>query len=144
MLQDGAFSDYVRRVIHARARGRCEICGMKADRGHFHHRKPRRMGGTSDMTLGLASNGMYLHFSCHERVERNRIDGYRLGYLVAATDNPSDTAVRLWDGWWRLDDDGSLIPLPSDSAGEGVVGSGKTPSPADIGDIGQVDSLACL
>lgn len=142
MLQNGAFSDYTKRIVFGRARGRCEICGVKVDGGHFHHRKPRRMGGTSDLTLGMASNAMYLHFKCHERVESNRMDSYKLGYLVSAIDNPTEIAVRLWDGWWRLDDDGSLVAsCPSDLAGEALRDSREAASPAEVGNGAEVDSL---
>lgn len=70
------------------------------------------MGGTSDTSLGTPANGLYLHYRCHERVESNRASSYLMGYLIAAADDPLMIPVRLWDGWWRLDVDGSLIPSP--------------------------------
>lgn len=86
------------------------------------------MGGTSDESLASPENGLYLHFLCHERVERNRATSYLMGYLVAAVDNPREVPVRLWDGWWMLDDDGSLIPA-SPSGLAGAV-RGEAPAPA--------------
>lgn len=86
------------------------MCGAPTERGHFHHRNPRRMGGTSREEVGGPDNALYLHPNCHERVERNRAGSYLLGHLVAAKDDPADTPVRLWDGWFLLNRDGTLSP----------------------------------
>lgn len=106
----GAFSAHTRDLVYARSRGRCDVCGSQTAAGQYHHRKPRRMGGTSDSSLGTPANALYLHHGCHERIESNREWAYRNGYLVAAPDNPLDVAVRLWDGWQRLGEDGTLVP----------------------------------
>jgi hypothetical protein len=66
------------------------------------------MGGTRRESLGLASNGLYLHRQCHEQVESNRHEAYVNGWLLYAADVPSECKVKLWDGWYLLSDDGSL------------------------------------
>jgi 5-methylcytosine-specific restriction enzyme A len=105
-----AFDPGVRELILARSGGRCEMCGMFTDSGQFHHRNPRRMGGTRREPLGRASNAMYLHQSCHERVESNRHEAYVKGWLLYADDNPEEIRVKLWDGWSFLADDGTISP----------------------------------
>lgn len=81
---------------------------MAANYGQFHHRNPRRMGGTSRKEVGGADNALYLHPACHERVERNRSDAYESGWIVRANDTPAEIPVRLWDGWFILNVDGTL------------------------------------
>jgi hypothetical protein len=85
------------------------MCGVFTDSGQFHHRNPRRMGGTRRESLGRASNAMYLHQSCHERVESNRHEAYVNGWLLYADDASDKCKVKLWDGWHLLSDDGSLL-----------------------------------
>lgn len=105
-----AFDPGVRGLILDRSGGRCEICGVFTDSGQFHHRNPRRMGGTRRESLGKASNAMYLHQSCHERVESNRHEAYVNGWLTYADDAPEEVRVKLWDGWSFLTDDGTISP----------------------------------
>ena len=102
------FDPAVRELILNRCKGHCEICGLPTDFGQFHHRNPRRMGGTRRESLGAASNALYLHQQCHERVESNRHEAYVNGWLLYADDVPSQMRVKLWDGWYLLSDDGSL------------------------------------
>jgi hypothetical protein len=75
------------------------MCGLTVTGPHFHHRKPRRAGGTRDPRVGLPSNGMYLHPACHERIESDRVESYRNGWLLAAAEFPDEVPVRRWDGW---------------------------------------------
>jgi hypothetical protein len=65
------------------------------------------MGGTRRTTTAGAANALFLHPRCHEWVERNRTAAYDMGFLVAQQDEPCLIAVRMWDGEWYLDDDGS-------------------------------------
>lgn len=74
----------------------------------IHHRRPRGMGGTKQRESGNAANGLLLHPSCHERVERNRSAALAAGWLVPQHADPAEVPVRLWDGWALLSDDGSL------------------------------------
>lgn len=108
---DAAFSDTARVLIASRSDWRCDRCGLRADHGQFHHRKPRRMGGSSDPSLGLPSNGLYLHPSCHEFIERKRTAAMQLGFILTDRDDPARTPVMLWSGWALLTDDGLTVPL---------------------------------
>lgn len=66
------------------------------------------MGGTRRESLGKASNAMYLHQACHERVESNRHEAYVNGWLAYADDQPHLIKVLRWDGWCFLQDDGTI------------------------------------
>lgn len=144
-MAKGAFNDKTRRLVYERAKGRCERCGGNGDQWHFHHRRPRGMGGTSRKDSGGAENALLLHPSCHEWVERNRSDAYDMGYLVAQQANPRDTPVRLWDGWFILRENGSktyLIPdveepvdLDAVQRGSDAAFAGVLPDQADDGSL---------
>lgn len=55
------------------------------------------------------SNLLWLHPGCHlRRVERNRAESFENGWLVRSVMEASMVPVRMWDGWWYLDDDGGL------------------------------------
>jgi 5-methylcytosine-specific restriction endonuclease McrA len=103
----GAFSDKTREAVYERAAGRCERCGGTGSVWHFHHRRPRGMGGTSRADSGNTANALLLHPSCHEWVERNRAAAYDMGYLVDQQSDPCGTRVKLWDGWVILTDTGT-------------------------------------
>lgn len=105
-----SFDIKIRTLILNRCKGYCEMCGIPTDFGQFHHRNPRRMGGTRRETLGLASNALYLHQQCHERVESDRHEAYVNGWLLYSADVPSECKVKLWDGWSFLADDGTISP----------------------------------
>ena len=105
-----SFDAGMKEVVLLRCKWRCDMCGVVTYAGQFHHRNPRRMGGTRRETLGLASNALYLHQQCHERVESNRHEAYVNGWLLYSADVPSECKVKLWDGWYLLSDDGSLQP----------------------------------
>lgn len=104
----GAFDEQTREIIFERADGRCERCGSSGSVWQIHHRRPRGMGGTSRTDSGGAANALFLHPQCHEWVERNRSDAYDLGYLVGQQDDPCESPVRMWDGWKKLNPDGSV------------------------------------
>lgn len=76
------------------------------------------MGGTSRTDSGGMANALLLHPQCHEWVERNRSASYDLGYLVGQQDDPCETPVRMWDGWIKLSDDGSVIEVEGRDGGE--------------------------
>ena len=101
------FSQKVRDLIHHRAAGRCEICGMPCIGGQIHHRRPRGMGGTSRKETGTASNGLYVHLKCHANVESSRTAALENGWLVSQNSEPADVPVRLYYGRVLLSDDGS-------------------------------------
>ncbi len=109
---DGAFTVEVKEIILSRAGWRCDRCGLRADSGHFHHRTPRRAGGTSRKDLGLPSNGLLLHPSCHDYIESKRKISAQLGFLVGYGSIPADVPIMLWKGWHLLTETGEAIPLP--------------------------------
>lgn len=111
-----AFDDKAREAIYERAGGRCERCGSAGSVWHFHHRRPRGMGGTSRTDSGGLANALLLHPECHEWVERNRTASYDMGYLVDQQNDPCRTPVKLWDGWRYLSEDGTV----SEDLGDGV------------------------
>lgn len=101
-MAKGAFTEKTRRVIIERAKGRCEVCGLVVNYGQIHHRQPRGMGGTSSRGIESAANGLYVHPSCHRKIEMNREKSYLLGHLVRTGASPEEAQVRLWDGWFVL------------------------------------------
>jgi hypothetical protein len=107
-----AFTVEVKELILTRAGFRCDRCGLRAEYGHFHHRTPRRAGGSSRKDLGLPSNGLLLHPGCHDFVESKRKIAAQLGFLVGYGSVPSEVPIMLWSGWHRLTDDGAAVPLP--------------------------------
>jgi HNH endonuclease len=112
MVNTGAFDDKVKAAIYQRARGACDRCGLRVDGGlHFHHRTPRRMGGTDRAELGWPSNGLLLHPHCHDVIESRRKIAAELGYLVGYGSNPVDVPVMLWSGWAYLNHDGTVERL---------------------------------
>jgi HNH endonuclease len=112
VVKASAFSDEVKERIYTRARGLCDRCGMALPGGmHFHHRNPRRMGGSDDAALGLPSNGLLLHPSCHDYIESHRKVAAQLGYILGATQNPMEWPVYLWHGWCWLNEDGTFERL---------------------------------
>lgn len=108
-----AFTGDVKALIYQRAKGRCDRCGLPTgDAMHFHHRTPRRAGGSSREDLGLPSNGLLLHPNCHDFIESRRKVAAQLGFIVGYGSLPNLTPVMLWNGWANLHDDGTLTMLP--------------------------------
>lgn len=104
------FTETTRKQVEARAKGLCEVCGGRVDMAQLHHRKPRGMGGTKNPASRSAANALYVHFRCHEWIERNRTEAYSMGYLVHQTEHSTDKPVLLPSGWFVLTDDGSALP----------------------------------
>ena len=97
-----AFTPDTKGLIWLRQQGRCALDGLHTDTGHFHHRKPRRMGGGRDPRLGEPANGLFLHTACHDRIESNRVEALRNGWLLYAVQHPEDVPVLMWNGWFLL------------------------------------------
>jgi HNH endonuclease len=107
-----AFDGDTKALIYQRARGLCDRCGMAIPGGmHFHHRNPRRMGGSDNIALGLPSNGVLLHPSCHDYIESHRKVAASLGFILGVEKDPMEWPVMLWYGWVYLNEDGSLTRL---------------------------------
>jgi hypothetical protein len=105
-------------VVIARAGGNCERCGEPAFGGFsIHHRSPRRMGGTSNVTVNLPSNLLLLCGTgitgCHGEVESQRAQSLRAGWLVPSGANPAEYAVLVSPGRFvYLTDDGTYATEP--------------------------------
>lgn len=101
-MSDGSFDADVRQLVTMRARGCCELCGGGA--AEFHHRAGRRMGGTSNPSIGLASNCILLCSGCHRRSELNRAEAKERGVIVSQWAEPCEIPVKLYRrGWVLLD-----------------------------------------
>lgn len=90
----------------------CAVCGLPiAGRGHVHHRKPRRMGGSR--RLDRLSNLIYLHTDCHlKHVEQQRVRAAENGWLVLGDNDPESTPIMyMLNGWVYLTDDGRIIEM---------------------------------
>jgi len=96
----------VRQVVLDRASGCCELCTRILHDGYewvdvhsFHHRQPRRMGGTSRPEANSPSNLLLLCGSgvtgCHGRVERDRELATALGWLVPMGQDPSTIPANI-------------------------------------------------
>lgn len=87
------------------------------------------MGGTGRDSSGDPDNCLLLHPRCHERVESNRASAYLAGWLVAQVDDPAVIPARLWDGWFLLNPNGTMLRV---SAGRV---EGEAPDPAEIKNV---------
>jgi hypothetical protein len=91
-------------AVKARSGGRCEfpyLCPLPSV--HTHHRRPRRMGGSSDPATNLPSNLLRLCLAHHEWAEANRAEALRLGLLVHANADPAHVPVlHAVHGWVLL------------------------------------------
>ena len=102
-MRVGEFTPNAKALIRGRANGRCEMCGLLITMGaQYHHRKPRRAGGTSDRRIANVSNGVFLHPRCHDKVEANRAWALERGWLLHAAEWPEEVPVRMWNGWFLL------------------------------------------
>lgn len=109
-----AFTDEVRTIILKRQRGRCVLDGLIATTGHFHHRRPRRMGGGRDVRVGFPANGVLLHTKCHDWVEKHRFAAICKGLILYAGEDPEKIPILTWEGWRLLVGDESLPCEPPD------------------------------
>lgn len=101
------FSEKVRNQIRDRANDRCEMCGSLALYHQIHHRRPRGMGGSKDPDTGSAANGLWVHPSCHSKIESNREQAYQKGYLVRQGMDPTSIPVKMGLHWYMLDHHGT-------------------------------------
>lgn len=108
------FTDEVRKQIQERSKGRCEVCGSLALYHQIHHRRPRGMGGSTDEACGTAANGIWVHPSCHQKIESNREQALLKGWLVPQGQNPAEVPFKKYNQWVLLGDDGTISPSPQD------------------------------
>jgi len=71
------------------------------------------MGGSKDPACGTAANGIWVHPSCHERIERSRKDAYENGWLVHQGHDPAQVPLKRWNSWVLLMEDGTMRLFPS-------------------------------
>ena len=103
-----------------RENGSCAVCGLHITGiGHIHHRLPRGMGG--GRYANTASNLLYLHHSCHlYKVEKDRDQSYRNGWLVKAGHDPQLVPVLYkLHAWVLLDNLGNIETIDPATANAG-------------------------
>lgn len=112
-----AFTTLAKLLVLKRTQRRCDRCGFPITAGwQFHHRLPRRMGGSSDAVLGMAANCLLLHPRCHDHIESHRAESRLRGLLLSPSVLPEEVPVRLWSGWVLLDNDGGVSPVDEPAA----------------------------
>ena len=82
--------------------------GKAAPGEQIHHRKPRRMGGTTQRSTNGVTNLIYLCRPCHEWIENNRDLSTDLGWLLRASQSPTEAPLLYRGVWSLLRDDGTI------------------------------------
>lgn len=131
-MTDGAFNPRARDAISTAGLGRCVGCGRTPVT--MQHRRPRGMGGTSNVSIGHPANGVPLCGDgvrgCHGWAEKHRADARLLGWLLG----PRESALgspwwnRSYRGWVRWIEDEGLPHIEL-----------RHP---DLGDLGDQDETA--
>ena len=96
----------VRRLVLARADGRCERCGAEGVHLELHHRRYRSRGGAHTASNLVALCGWGNHTGCHGWAHSDAL-APAWGLSVASWGDPA--AVPFWCPWrasWQLPDDG--------------------------------------
>ncbi len=105
-------SKAVLRLLAVRSEGLCEFWQCLNDAVHTHHRRPRRMGGSSDPATNTAANLVRLCLEHHDWAESRRAEALGLGLLLHASASPSLTPVYLRHGLVLLNDAGGWAEAP--------------------------------
>lgn len=108
---------WTRQLVAGRFGGACVRCGRPG--ATVQHRKPRRMGGSSDPAINRPSNLVWVcgtgTTGCHGHMESQRHEAYVNGWLLHDRQTPLLVPVLLWDGRRVvLDDEGGYGPAPSE------------------------------
>jgi 5-methylcytosine-specific restriction protein A len=115
MSRPTGFPPKVRRLIMERAgiEGdwvRDEVSGMwvHVEDAQLHHRIPRGSGGSKRPEVNQSANGLVLSPTTHYRVEVNRRDALKKGWLISklSVELPFSVPVLLHHGWVVLDNQG--------------------------------------
>ena len=109
MGEEVKFTNKVKEQVRLRTNMMCDRCLTRVNNPHYHHRKPRGMGGTKNITSGYASNTMLLHPSCHEWIEMHREASRDRGWLLYQHQNPAEVPIVHGTNWLFLHEDGSSL-----------------------------------
>lgn len=106
------FTQEQKHIMLRRAGERCELCNSPRP-AHFHHRKPRRMGGVHGDEFEIVNavpNGLVLCLGCHTKVESNREWAKHRGLLLKMNQQPAEEPVHLprYGGWVTLGEKGEI------------------------------------
>lgn len=97
-----------RMTVYLRANGYCERCGvgLNGKAVSIHHRRPRRMGGTSDPIINTVPNLLLVCGSgttgCHGWIESNRTAAYQSGWLLHSGQDPESIPAQIYGKGFRL------------------------------------------
>jgi 5-methylcytosine-specific restriction protein A len=83
-----------RHMLAARCARLCEVCWAEPFTD-AHHRQPRGMGGTMLKTKHRLSNLIAVGRACHRRIESDRAEAFKNGWLVSQYDDPATVPVKL-------------------------------------------------
>lgn len=95
------------KILAARSEGLCEFWQCLDPAGHTHHRRPRRMGGSSAPDTNLPANLVRLCPGHHDFVESQRAKALEIGLLLHAGAAPAKVPVLLRHGRVLLGNDGT-------------------------------------
>lgn len=84
-----------RDAVHERSGGLCEFVWCPCRAEQMHHRRPRRMGGSSAADTNDSSNLVDLCSAHHAWVESNRLDAIAMGLILPAGAVPAQVSVLL-------------------------------------------------
>lgn len=93
-------------TLMGRSGGLCEVCGGEGS--DVHHRKPRKAGGTRDVSINALSNLTLLCRRDHARVESERSLSYENGWLVHSWDESGLVPFLRLGRFVLFDDEGGF------------------------------------
>ena len=102
-VKDDPITPEVRRLVKARSKGLCELCGGAGE--HLHHRQLRRGGDHS------AANLVDLCNYCHRRIHGHVAWSTEHGWLVSQYGRAGATPIEIGNAWFTLTEVGSRVPV---------------------------------
>lgn len=100
-MTDPADWAYIRHLLAVRTGDRCEATGERNRPGlafEVHHRRAKRLGGTSMGWSDWVGNLTYLTRAAHVLVHAHPAAAVACGYTVYDPALPWDTPITLWGG----------------------------------------------